>query len=71
MKRARIASVIGVFATAAVGLTPVAGAAAAAGHGSTGDRVEGAQVWVGWDTGPPGAYDLVGGMVTSPDGSTV
>jgi sugar lactone lactonase YvrE len=71
VKRVRIVSVVGVIATAAAGLTPVGGAAVAAGHGGTGDRIGGAQVWVGRDAGPPGAYDLVGGMVTSPDGSTV
>jgi DNA-binding beta-propeller fold protein YncE len=71
VKSARIASVVAVFSTATVGLTAGGGAAAETGHGSTGDRVGGAQVWVGRDAGPPGAYDLVGGMATSPDGSTV
>jgi WD40-like Beta Propeller Repeat len=66
-----IASVVGVCATATVGLTSVGGADAAAGHGNAGGRVGGDQIWVGRDAGPHGAYDQVAGMATSPDGATV
>jgi DNA-binding beta-propeller fold protein YncE len=74
VRLARIASVVGVCATTVVGLTVVGGADAAADpskSGASSDRAGGAQVWVSRDTGPQNAYDRVGGMAVSPDGSTV
>jgi DNA-binding beta-propeller fold protein YncE len=68
IRLACIASVVGVCASATVALTP---AHAAAGHGSADDRVGGVQLWVGRDAGPTGAFDRIGGLVVSPDGSTV